>query len=381
MRRLARIALLSAPLFAIAATVGAHAQQAGAPPPPAVTVAKPVVREVQETVTFTGRFDATQVVTIKSRVAGYLQSVRFEDGANVKKGDVLFVIDPRPYRAAVDQAEAAVKVSETAVQFAGADLDRAAQLQKTGNITEQIYDQRRQTTLQARAKLAGDKAALAAAELNLEFTEVRAPFDGRVSRRLVSEGTLVAASDTQLTTIVSTDPIDFYFDVDEATFLAFERAVAKDGQKVELAGATARVGTTDEPEPKREAKIDFVDNRVDQASGTMRLRAKVANADLFLTPGLFGRIVLGLGAPKKGILLPDEAIASDQTRRIVWTVADDGSVTPKPIVQGPKIDGYRLIRSGLDGSEKVVVNGIVRIRPGIKVTPQPTELPPVAAAK
>ena len=379
-RRLARFVVLSGSLVGILAAAPAALAQ-GAPPAPAVTVAKPVVRDVQETVTFTGRFDAAQSVTIKSRVAGYLQEIRFTDGATVKKGDVLFVIDPRPYQAAVDQADAAVKVSQTAMQFATTDLDRGSQLQKTGNITDQLYDQRRNTYLQAKAKLAGDEAALAAARLNLEFTEIRAPFDGRVSRRLVSEGTLVAAADTQLTTIVSTDPIDFYFDVDEATFLAFERAVAKDGQKVELTGATARVGTSDEPTPKREAKVDFVDNRVDQSSGTMRLRAKVANPDLFLTPGNFGRIVLPMGAPKKGVLIPDEAIASDQTRRLVWTVADDGSVAPKAIVQGPKIDGYRLVRSGLDGTENVVVNGIVRIRPGVKVTPQSTTLPPVAATK
>lgn len=377
----ARLVVVGGFLSALAVSSTALAQGAGAPPPPAVTVAKPVVRDVQETVTFTGRFDASQGVTLKSRVAGYLQSIRFEDGATVKKGDILFVIDPRPYQAAVTQAEAAVKISETTVKFAENDVERGSALQKSGNITDQLFDQRRQVLIQAKAKLAGDQAALDAAKLNLEFTEIRAPFDGRVSRRLVSEGTLVAASDTQLTTIVSTDPIDFYFDVDEATFLAFERAVAKDGQRVELTGAVARVGTTDEPEPKREARIDFVDNRVDQSSGTMRLRAKVANPNLFLTPGLFGRIVLPMGAPKKGILLPDEAIASDQTRRIVWVVADDGSVAPKPIVQGPKIDGYRLIRSGLDGSEKVVVNGVVRIRPGIRVTPQPTELPPVAAPK
>lgn len=375
-RLLLRIAIATGSTAAVfSSSLPADAQ--GAPPPPSVTVAKPVVREVQETVTFTGRFDASQSVQVKSRVPGFIQAIRFEDGATVKKGELLFAIDPRPYKAAVDQAESAVRISETTVQFATSDLDRAVQLQKTGNITDQLFDQRRQTALQAQAKLAGDRAALDAAKLNLEFTEIRAPFDGRVSRRLVSEGTLIAAADTQLTTIVSTDPIDFYFDVDETTFLTFERAVAKGGGKVEIAGLVARVGTMDEPVPKREARIDFVDNRVDQSSGTMRLRAKVANPDLFLTPGLFGRIVVPIGAPKTGILLPDEAIASDQTRRIVWTTAADGSLTAKPVVPGPKIDGYRLIRSGLDGSENVVVNGLTRIRPGIKVTPQPTQLPPV----
>jgi RND family efflux transporter MFP subunit len=365
-------------LFAVACLFGVREAGAqGAPPAPPVTVAKPVVKDVQEHVAFTGRFDATQSVQVKARVAGYLQKIAFTDGATVKKGDLLFAIDPRPYQAAVDQAAAAVTVSETTLSFANGDLERATQLQKTGNITEQVFDQRRQAVIQATAKLAGDRAALAAAKLNLDFTQVKAPIDGRLSRTLVSEGTLVAANDTLLTTIVAADPIDFYFDVDETTFLAFERAAAAGGPGASIVGLEGVVGTTDEPEPKRKARVDFYDNRVDQASGTMRLRAKVANDDLFLTPGLFGKIRVPLGGIKKGILLPDEAIASDQTRRIVHVVAADGSTTQKPVVPGPKIDGWRLIRSGLDGSETIAVNGIVRIRPGVKVTPQMVTLPPV----
>lgn len=362
-------------LTSLALAGPALAQGAGGPPPAVpVTVAKPVVKEIQEQVSFTGRFDATQTVQVKARVAGYLREVAFTDGAKVKKGDLLFAIDPRPYQAIVDQASAAVTVSETTLSFANGDLERATQLQKTGNITEQLFDQRRQAVIQATAKLAGDRAALAAAKLNLDFTQVRAPIDGRLSRTLVSEGTLVAANDTLMTNIVAADPIDFYFDVDETTFLSFERAAIAD-DKASIVGLTGVVGTTDEPEPKRVAKVDFFDNRVDQASGTMRLRAKVANPDLFLTPGLFGKIRVPMGGPKKGVLIPDEAIASDQTRRIVWLVGEDGSTTPRPVVPGPKIDGWRLIRSGLDGSETVAVNGIVRIRPGVKVNPQTVTLP------
>lgn len=373
MRQLA-IRLLALTLCLVPA--GFARAQGGPPPAPPVTVAKPVVREIQELVSFTGRFDATQSVQVKSRVAGYLQQIAFTDGTTVKKGDLLFAIDPRPYQAIVDQAAAAVQVSETSVKFATADLERAVQLQKTGNITDQLFDQRRQTFQQAQAKLAGDRAALAAAELNLEFTQIRAPIDGRLSRTLVSEGTLVAANDTLLTTMVAADPIDFYFDVDETTFLAFERAAATGGAKAAIVGLEGKVGTTDEQEPNRKAVVDFYDNRVDQASGTMRLRAKVANPDLFLTPGLFGKIRVPLGGPKTGILVPDEAIASDQTRRIVYTVGPDGSVAPRPVVTGPKIDGWRVVRSGLTGEETLVVNGIVRIRPGIKVTPQMVTLPP-----
>lgn len=374
------LAVAGAALIGLGPAVDAARAQ-GAPPAPAVTVAKPVVREVQETLLFTGRFDAVQSVQIKSRVPGFLEKISFTDGSFVKKGDLLFTIDPRPYKAAVDQATSAVTVSETTLQFATNDLERAQQLQKSGNITEQVFDQRRQAYMQAQARAAGDKAALAAAKLNLEFTEIRAPITGRISRTLVSEGTLVGAADTLLTTVVAADPIDFYFDLDEATFLAFERAATGGAAPTALAGIVGRVGTSDEAEPKREAKIDFVDNRVDQASGTMRLRAKVANADLFLTPGLFGRIRLPMGGPKTGVLVPDEAVASDQTRRIVYQVAEDGTVTPKPVTLGQKIDGYRLVRSGLDGSETIAINGLVRIRPGVKVTPQATTLPPVAATK
>lgn len=357
----------------------AQTTPAGGPPAgPVVTVAKPVVREVQETQMFTGRFDATQSVTIKSRVPGYLLSAGFADGAFVKKGALLFSVDPRPYKAAVDQAKASVSVSDTTLQFAQSDFDRAIQLQKTGNITDQTFDQRRQAALQAQARSAGDKAALQAAELNLEFTEIRAPFDGRMSRALVSEGTLIGASDTALATIVAADPIDFYFELDEATFLSLERALVEGGSKGSIVGTAVEVGTSDEAEPKRKAKIDFVDNRVDQASGTMRLRARVPNGDLFLTPGLFGRIRIPVGGPKPGVLVPDEAISADQTRRIVYLAAEDGSVTPKPVTIGPKIDGYRLVRSGLDGSETIVINGLMRIRPGVKVTPKATTLPPTA---
>ncbi|WP_407048791.1 efflux RND transporter periplasmic adaptor subunit [Methyloraptor flagellatus] len=360
-----------------AAVPAAFAQGAPAGGPP-VTVAKPIVKDVQEWAYFTGRFDATASVDVRARVGGYLEKVHFVDGSLVKKGDLLFTIDPRPYRASADQSEAAVKVSETAVEFAKNDLDRAMQLQKSGNITDQTADQRRQAYLQAQAQLAGNRAALVNAKLNLEFTEVRAPMDGRISRRLVAEGNIVAANDTLLTTIVTIDPIDFYFDVDEQNFLAYTRNMH--GASGSIVGDNAFVGTSDEAEPARKATIDFADNRVDALTGTLRVRAKVPNPDGFLTPGLFGRIKVPASKMHPGVLVPDEAIASDQTRRIVYQVADDGSVTPKPVVPGPKIDGYRLIRSGIDGSEQIVVNGIVRIRPGVKVTPQPTTLPPVRNA-
>jgi RND family efflux transporter MFP subunit len=238
-------------------------------------------------------------------------------------------------------------------------------------------DQRRQSFITARAEMDNAEAALRNAQLNYDFTEIRAPIAGKIGRKLVTEGNLVNANETLLTTIVSLDPIYFYFDVDERSFLAYSRVLA--GEKA--AGRTiennAKVGLTDEREANRAAKIDFIDNRVDQASGTIRLRAVLENKDLFLVPGLFGTIQVAGSPPHRGVLVPDEAIGTDQDRRIIWVVADDGTVSSKVVRPGPKIDGYRLIRSGLTGDENMVIAGLQRVRPGVKVTPQRQDLPPV----
>ena len=360
----------------LAGTLAAQAQAPGGPPPP-VTVSKPVVKEVVEYDDFTGRFEATDSVEIRARVSGYLDKIAFQDGAIVKKGDPLVVIDRRPYKAALDQAQASVVSAQARLNFAQADLERAQSLQRTGNIAEQLVDQRRQAFITARADMDNAEAALRNAQLNYDFTDIRAPIAGKIGRKLVTEGNLVNANETLLTTIVSLDPIYFYFDVDERSFLAYSRVLT--GEKA--AGRTienqARVGLTDEAEAKRAARIDFIDNRVDQASGTIRLRAVVENKDLFLVPGLFGTIQVAGSPPHRGVLIPDEAIGTDQDRRIVWAVAEDGTVSSKVVRPGPKIDGYRLIRNGLTGDETIVIAGLQRVRPGVKVTPQRQDLPPV----
>lgn len=360
----------------LAAVSGAMAQ--GAPPAPPVSVARPVVKKFQEWEVFTGRFEARDTVELRARVPGYLNEVHFTDGALVKKGDLLFTIDQRPYVAAVQQAEAALKVAETALKFAEGDIERAEALHKTRNISDQAMDQRRQAFQQARAQANGSRAALNAAKLNLEFTEIRAPVEGLISRRLVAPGNIVTANDTLLTVIVSRDPMMFYFDIDEATFLVFSRIMKAGGETA--TGLDVYVSTSDEAVQTRKATIDFIDNRLDAASGTMRLRARVDNSDRFLTSGLFGKVRLPVSPMKRGVLVPEEAVASDQTRRIVYQVAEDGAVKPLPVVTGPKVDGYRVIRSGLSGEETIAVNGLVRIRPGVKVAPQKVELPPVKAA-
>ena len=358
----------------LASALAVQAQAPGGPPPP-VTVSKPVVKDVVEYDDFTGRFEATDSVEIRARVSGYLDKVAFQDGAIVKKGDPLVVIDRRPYKAALDQAQASVVSAQARLNFGQADLERAQSLQRTGNIAEQLVDQRRQAFITARADLDNAEAALRNAQLNYDFTDIRAPIAGKIGRKLVTEGNLVNANETLLTTIVSLDPIYFYFDVDERSFLAYSRSLT--GEKA--AGRTiedgARVGLTDETEAKRPARIDFIDNRVDQASGTIRLRAVVENKDLFLVPGLFGTIQVAGSPPHRGVLLPDEAIGTDQDRRIVWAVADDGTVSSKVVRPGPKIDGYRLIRSGLTGDETIVISGLQRVRSGAKVAPQRQDLP------
>jgi RND family efflux transporter MFP subunit len=369
-------------LVAMAAAVllGAPARpalaQAPAGPPPAVTTAKPVVKDVVEANEFTGRFEATDSVDVRARVSGYLERVAFQDGSTVKKGDLLFVIDRRPYKAALDQAQATQVSAQARLQFAQADIERAESLRRTGNIAEQLVDQRRQAFLSARADLDNAEAALRNAQLNYDFTEIKAPMAGKIGRRLISEGNLVNANETLLTNIVTLDPIYFYFDVDERSFLAYTRAIQADKQAGRDVTYAAKVGTSDEKEPGRTAKLDFLDNRVDQATGTIRARAVVPNKDVFLTPGLFGTVRVASSTPHRGVLIPDEAIATDQDRRIVYVVAEDGTVAPRVIQPGPRIDGYRLVRDGLKGDETIVIAGIQRVRPGAKVTAQMQELPP-----
>jgi multidrug efflux system membrane fusion protein len=368
----------SAAAIAVAFSVlasGAQAQAPGGPPPP-VTVAKPVVRDITEYDDFTGRYDAVESVEIRARVSGYLDKVSFQEGALVKKGDLLGIIDRRPYKAALDQAQATQVSNQAKLAFTQADTERADALRKSGNIAEQLVDQRRQSFLSAKADLDNSEAVLRNAQLNYEFTEIRAPISGKIGRRLVTEGNLVNANDTLLTTIVSVDPIYMYFDIDERSYLAYQRVMLSEKAAGRDISNGAFVGVTDEREPTRKATLNFLDNRVDAASGTIRARALVPNADGFLVPGLFGTIKI-VGSPlHRGVLIPDEAIATDQDRRIVYVVADDGTVQATAIRPGPKIDGYRLVRSGLQGTETIVIAGLQRVRPGAKVTPQMKELPP-----
>ena len=346
--------------------------------PPVVTVAKPIVREVVEDDEFVGRFEAVDEVTVRSRVGGYLDAVNFNDGALVKQGDLLFTIDQRPFEAALSQAQAQLAVAETQVSFTEAQFHRAEQLSKTGDLPLATLDDRRREYLAALAQVDGAKAAVTNASLNLGFTEIRAPIAGRIDRRWVSVGNLVQADQTMLTSIVSLDPIDFYFDVDEREFLAYSRDARSHNASLQegAGGLDVVIHLADEIETPVKGKLDFGENRIDRATGTMRLRARVPNSELILQPGLFGRVNVPGSLPYRGVLVPDEAIGADQDRRIVFVVDDAGTVSAKPVRLGPRLYGYRVIRDGLNGDETIVINGLMRIRPGAKVKTEIVTLPP-----
>ena len=367
---------LAAGLAAGPLVTPAQAQAPGGPPPK-VTVAKPVVRQIVEQDQYTGRFDPIDYVEVRARVTGYLEKINFTDGQTVKKGDLLFVIDRRPYKAALEQAQAALASAKARQSFSQTDLERAQTLSRSGNISEQVTDQRRQASQTAQADVDSAQAALNNAQLNYDFSEVKAPINGRISRRLVTEGNIVSADQTMLTTIVSLDPIYFSFTVDEKSFLKYQNSLGIGmGQTQQGKGVPILIALSGEAKPSRKGTLDFVDNRVDTATGTILLRATVPNADLFIKPGLFGIVSMPATKPSQGIMLPDEAVAANQDKRIVYIVGPDNVIQQKDVVLGPKVDGYRVIQSGLKGDETVVVNGLSRVRAGAKVAPDTIELPP-----
>ncbi|MGO4198235.1 efflux RND transporter periplasmic adaptor subunit [Rhizobium sp. YAF28] len=367
--------ILALGCFAAFLPLIAEAQQAPAPPP--VTVAKPVVRDVVDSDEFIGRFEPVDEVSVRSRVGGYLQEIDFTDGALVKQGDRLFVIDQRPFVTALNQANAALEASKSALVFADAQYKRAQSLASSGSQSAQTLDDRRREFDSAQANVRGAQAAADRAALDMEYTEITAPLSGRIDRRLISAGNLVQTDQTVLTTIVSLDPIDFYFDVDERRLLNFADTARKLGKDLQQGGGGLDVAVTiSDPNAKPfKGKLDFAENRIDNESGTIRLRARFPNPDLVLQPGLFGRIQVEASNTYQAILVPDEAIGADQNERVVYVVGSDGTVSTKPVRPGPRLYGYRVIREGLDGTETIIVNGLIRARPGAKVTPQMTELP------
>jgi RND family efflux transporter MFP subunit len=353
-------------------------QQAAAAAPP-VTVAPPVKRTVTDWDEFTGRFEAVEEVQVRARVGGFVTNVEFRDGTMVKTGDLLYVIDSRPFEAVADQADGQLSDARAKAELAKRELERGLTLNQSQAVSDSIVDQRRQALQAARAAEMQAEGLLKAAQLNIEFTHVLAPITGRVSRHLVSVGNLVqgdTGASTLLTTIVSLDPIYIYFDMDEATYLKNNRLYFE-GKRPSSRETPNPVQVTlsGETKPSREGKMDFLDNRLDLSTGTLRSRAVVPNKDLAVLPGQFGRVRLIGSAPYEALLLPDTAIAADQSRKIVFVVKDDDTVEARPVVLGPLDEGLRVIREGLKAEDRVIVDGLQRARVGAKVSPHPAAAP------
>lgn len=340
------------------------------PPLPTVTVSQPLMKKITEWDEYTGRFVAVNTVDVRARVSGFIDSIHFKDGQIVKQGDLLFIIDPRPYRLAVEQATADRERARAKLTIATSDLERATPLLRDQTVTQREFETRKSTQQDAAAAVMSADAALKQAQLNLEWTEVRAPIAGRISDRRVDAGNLISGGQsgaTLLTSIVSIDPIHFVFDGSEVDFLHYLHLAARGArQSSRDAPNPVAVRLADEIEFKHLGQMDFVDNVINQKTGTIRGRAIFDNKDGLLTPGFFGRLRL-FGGEHDALLLPDGAIVSDQSNKIVFTVADDGTVGVKRIEVGPIVHGLRVIRTGLEAGDHVVIEGLARARPGQKV--------------
>ncbi len=340
-----------------------------------MTVAKPAQRTIIDHDEYVGRFTAIDSVEVRARVSGYLDAVHFQDGQTVKQGDLLFAVDKRPFQASLDQAKANLAQAKANLAFAEADLARGQQLVRDKTITEQTFDQRTQVKRVAEASVQAQDAAVRQTMLDLEFTELKAPVAGRIGDRRVSPGNLVtggtSGNTTLLATIVSLDPIRFEFTFDEAAYLRYER-LSQQGKDV-----TAREGSVfvtlrliDEADFMHSGRMDFVDNVIDRSSGTIRGRAVFSNPNGLLTPGMFGRIRVPGSPAYPALLVPDVAIGSEQARKYVLVLDGENIARPKYVVLGDTYDGLRVIKDGIGADDRVVVNGIARIRPGQKVTPE-----------
>ena len=369
-------ALLSAAVLPIALAGCGRGQQQAAQALPAVTVASPVQRTVVDYDEYVGRFVAVDSVEIRSRLSGYLSEIHFQDGQLVKQGDLLFTIDRRPFEIVLEQMRANLAQARANLSFAQGDLDRGQALLGNKTIAEQTFDQRQQAKAVAEAAVAAQEAMVHSAELDLDqYSQLRSPIDGRIGDRRVAVGNLVTGgtggNTTLLATIVSVDPIRFEFTFDEASFLRYVRFASASN---DVASAHGNVPVTlqliDEKDFAHTGKIDFIDNVINQSSGTIRGRAVFANPEGIFTPGMFGRIRVPGSPPYSALLIPDAAIGSEQARKYVLVVDDGGVVRQKYVTPGQLDDGLRVIKDGLVITDRVIVNGLMHARPGIKVNAQ-----------
>jgi RND family efflux transporter MFP subunit len=364
-------------VFAFVLAASCSAQKPPPPPPPTVVVSKPLQTKIVDWDDYVGRFEAINSVDLRPRVSGYLESIGFRDGQIVHKGQVLFVIDPRPYQAALDQARGQEAHALSVMENAEVELTRAKKLLAARTIAEQEFQTRLATQQQAAGDLAAARAAVKTAALNLEFTRVIAPLDGRASDRRVAVGNLVTQDTTILTNITDLDPIYFTFYAAESFYLKYEREAAKGVRPQSRNYANpVQIRLQDQPDYAIKGRMNFVDNILDPNSGTIRGRAIVPNAGYILAPGMFGHLRLLGSGTYDGLLLPDECIVAQQSDQIVFVVGADGAVQQRKVQLGPRVGNLRVIQSGLKPDEQVVIDGVQRARVGAKVTVKAGQITP-----
>ena len=356
----------------------------------AVSVSQPLQRRIVDWDEYTGRFDAVETVEVRARVSGYLTDVHFKDGQQVKQGDLLYEIDPRPFEHTLEQARAELLQAQTRVDNANLDVVRGKPLLERRIISEKTFDDRENLVREAQAQVKVAEAKIKTAELDLSFARIVSPITGRISRSMVTAGNWVSAggtsNSTMLTTIVSQDPIYIYFDVSENNYIKYKRLAERgEGAGAADLGSTVELAMPDERGFPHKAKLDFLDNRLDQGTGTLRARAVLANQAGFFAPGMFARVRVTGTPVYPALLLPDEAIGTDQTNKYVYVVADTGLVSRRNIQLGALVDGLRVVRDGLADGDWVITKGLHRARPGQTVTPNrvpitvSSSLPPSAS--
>jgi len=377
-RRVAFATVSALALAILAACSGGHAEEAGAPPAPEVSAAPVLVKQVSQWDEFSGRVEAVENVDLRPRVSGYIDKVNYIEGQEVKKGDVLFTIDARSYQAEYDRARAEVARARTQSTLARGESERAKRLSEQQAISTETWEQRRAASDQAGAQLQAAQAALDAAALNLEFTKVRAPINGRAGRAMVTAGNLVSAGDAAsvLTTLVSLDKVHVYFDADEATFLRYAQMARKGERPSERdESLPVRIGLSGEQGFPHEGKVDFLDNQVTRSTGTIRVRALLDNADRQFTPGLFARVQLLGSGQFQAMLIDDRAVLTDQDRKYVYVVDKDGKAQRRDIALGRSAEGLRIVENGLAAGDKVIVDGVQKVfMPGMPVQARPVAM-------
>jgi multidrug efflux system membrane fusion protein len=379
------LTLVAAPLIVFLAGCGEGQKQQVAPPPPKVTVARPIQRTIVDQDEYVGRFVPVDSVELRARVSGYLDQVHFLDGQYVKQGDLLFTIDKRAFQNTLDQAKANLETAKSNLIFTEADLARGQQLMRERTISEQVFQQRAQASRNAQAAVAANEAMVRQAALDLEFTELRAPVSGRIGDRRVTPGNLVTGGTSFVTTllaiILSTDPIRLEFTFDEASLLRYERLTRGGQNDVTGRGnTTVKLKLIDEQDFSHVGRMDFMDNSIDRATGTIRGRAVLSNAEGLFTPGMFARVQVPASAPYPALLLPDAAIGTEQARKYVLILTTDNTAVQRYVVLGNIVDGLRVIKSGLNPDDRVIINGLIQARVGAKVAPQEVPIPPQASA-